>query len=102
MLGLDQTAVVYTEHATTGLYSVVAKTGLKVRLAHIRGGETAGDRAELSATRNMLFEPDYVMPETAQVEVDGIRWQPKPGTFEALRDWNSNIVYRRADVVRQS
>lgn len=104
MLGLDQVAVVYTVTAATGLYTTVATTGLRCRLAHIdnRPAATAPDRAELAAIRNMLWEPSYVMPEQAQVEVAGIRWNPVPGTFGAFRGPSGAVVYRRCDLVRVS
>lgn len=100
---LDQRANVYTGASGTGRYTVLAKSNLSCRLMHlnIRLVPTAIDRAELSAMRDMMFDPDYVMPEQCQVEVDGIRWQPKPGTFGAFRDWNSNVVYRNCQVLRQ-
>lgn len=50
--------------------------------------------------RNLIFDPDYMMPENCQVEVDDIRWQPSAGTFGAYRDWASNIAYRRCDAMR--
>lgn len=104
MIGLDQTATIYTEHASTGLYSVVDRSDLACRLVHvdIGGAQSGGARAELAALRSMLFEPDYVMPETAQVEVSGIRWQPVAGTFGAFRGPSGTVEYRRCDVVRQS
>lgn len=100
MIGLDQTAIVYTEAPVTGAFTVVAKSGLRCRLAHVRGGGSQPERAELAALRNMLWEPDYVLPETAQVEVDGIRWNPVPGTFGAMRGPSGTVLYRRCDVVR--
>lgn len=98
----DQVADVYTEHAVTGRYTVLAKSRLACRLSHIplNRVQRSGDRAELAAMRNMLFDPEYAMPEQCQVAVDGVRWQPMPGTFGAYRDWNSELVYRRADVIR--
>lgn len=101
-LGLDQIGDVYTEHAVTGRYNALAKTRLPLRLVHmpLRHISTGADRAELAGMRNLIFDGTYQMPEQCQVEVDGTRWQPKPGTFGAYRDWNSNVVYRRCDATR--
>lgn len=102
-MGLTQSATVYAEDAATGAYTTVLKSGLKCRLVHVgrQTATTAGERAELAAIRNLLFEPDYVMPETAQIEVDSIRWAPVAGTFGAFRGPSGAVVFRRADVVRQ-
>ncbi len=100
---LDQVGTVYTEAATSGRYTVLAKSNLACRLIHmpLRHVTTGSDRAKLAGMRNLMFDPEYIMPEECQVEVDGVRWQPKPGTFGAYRDWNSNVAYRRCDAVRQ-
>lgn len=102
MIGLIQVATVFTENPTTGAFDVVAKSDLKCRLAHIDGqpAATAPDRAEFAAMRNMLWEPEYVLPETAQVLVDGVRWNPVAGTFGAMKGPSGAVVYRRADVRR--
>jgi hypothetical protein len=104
VIGLDQRSTVYSENAATGLYDTVAKADLKCRLAHVntRPAASGNERAELAAIRNMLFDPSYVMTENVQVLVDGVRWQPVPGTFGALRGPSGRVVYRRCDVVRQS
>lgn len=100
---LDQIATVYTENASTGRYTDLANSGLACRLMHLnlQPAATSSDRAEFAAMRDMMFDPDYAMPEQCQVEVDGVRWQPRPGTFGAFRDWNGDLVYRRATVLRQ-
>jgi hypothetical protein len=102
VLGLIQTATVYTENPTTGIFDVVAKTGLPCRLAHIdrQPAATAPDRAEFAAMRNMLWEPGYVLPETAQVDVEGVRWNPVAGTFGAMKGPSGAVTYRRCDVRR--
>jgi hypothetical protein len=80
----------------------VLRTGLRCRLAHvqIQPARTAPDRAELAAMRTLIWEPGYVLPETAQVEVEGIRWNPVAGTFGAMRGPTGAVAYRRADVRR--
>lgn len=101
MLGLVQVATVYGEGVST--FDQVLKTDLACRLSHVnaeRAG-TLADRAELLATRRLLWGPEYVMPEGAQVDVDGIRWQIVAGTYAAMRGPNGQVVYRAADAVRQ-
>lgn len=102
-LGLDQTAVVYAENATTGLFDVVVNPELKCRLAHLnaRNASTGSDRQELASLRRVLWEPSYVMPEGSQLLVDGVRWQPVRGTFAAYRGPAGQVSVRAADAVRQ-
>jgi hypothetical protein len=103
ILGLNATAAVYGRDAVTSRFTTVLRTGLRCRLAHVpRGGQTGPDRAELAALRVLLWEPGYVMPETAQIEVDGVRWQPVAGTFGALKGPIGAVTYRQADVRRQA
>lgn len=105
MIGLLDTAVVYTRDAATGAFSTVAQSALACRLAHVnqQPGATGDQRAELAAMRNLLWDPSYVMPELCQVEVnaDGVRWQPEKGTFGAFRGPMGTVIYRRCDLRRQ-
>lgn len=101
MFGLDQTCSVYTPHATTGAYTVLAKSNLACRLAYVeQGGSAIGDeRAPIGTKRRLLWSEDYTMPDNAQVLVDGQRWNVKDGTYGALRGPGSAVVYRRCEVV---
>ena len=102
MIGLDMVGDVYTETPATGAYTTVERSGLRCRLAHVnqQPAATGADRAELAAIRNLLWEPGYEMPETAQVDVAGVRWNVVPGTFGAYRGPTGAVVYRRCDLVR--
>lgn len=101
-LGLDQTATVYTPNGTDGQYTVSAKTGLKCRLALTSvSGDMGPNRAEADGTRRLLWGPDYVMPEEAQVEVAGEgRWNIQAGTLAAPRNLAGAVEYRRAEVTK--
>lgn len=106
MIGLDQTATVYTPNGTTGAFDVTAKTGLACRLAHLGGAgqSPADERADPAGRRRLLWDPAYTMPEPAQVIVagdsGGDRWSVQPETVEAIRGPLGTVVYRRAAVVR--
>lgn len=102
MIGLDQTMDTYTADPTTGQYTVLAQAGVRCRLMHVnrQPAATAADRAELGALRDLIWEPSYVLPETAQVEVESVRWNPVAGTFGAYRGPSGALVYRRADAMR--
>lgn len=108
MIGLDQLATVYTEHATTGAYTVVAKSDLACRLAVISAetAGTGGDRQELTSARRLLWGADYAtMPDNAQIEVDGQRWNIRSGTVtpiytglgaaRALEHWHAEVERAR-------
>lgn len=101
MFGLDQTATVYTPNGTTGDFTVVVQASLICRLAYIeQGGSGIGaEREPIGQRRRLLWEADYTMPETAQVEIDSQRWNVLAGTVGAIRGVNGAVVYRRCEVV---
>ncbi len=97
---LDETAAVYTEDAS-GAFNVLARADLACRLGHVsaRGASGAVERAELVATRRLVWPADYVMPERCQIEIDGQRWNPVHGSF-AAPTVAGRVAYRACDVVR--
>lgn len=102
MFGLNRTADVYTPHATTGAYTVLAKSGLRCRLAvQTRGAnlDPASERDEDVRGRRLLWDEAYTMPSNAQVEIDSTRWNVVPGTIEAMTGLGSTAYYRRCDVI---
>lgn len=101
--GFDQFCDVYSANPTTGRFNVLQKAGLACRLIHVdlRFATSTAARAELMEIRDLLFDGSYTMPEQCQVDIGGVRFQPEAGTFEALRDWNSVVAYRKCQVVRQ-
>jgi hypothetical protein len=100
-IGLDQTCTVYTPSVSTGEYTVVATSGLSCRLALIgTTGDMGPSRTEIPGARRLMWGPDYLMPETAQVEIDGERWNIQAGTLAAPRDLSGSVVYRRAEVTK--
>lgn len=102
MYGLDQTASVYTPNGADGDFDVLAKSGLVCRLAYIQqgGSDIGGEREDIGQRRRLLWAEAYTMPDTAQIEVEGQRWNVLAGTFGALRGPTSAVVYRRCEVVR--
>ena len=101
MIGLDQTASVYTPDGTDGSYTVLATSSLQCRLTHNTTvqKEPAEERAEVAHQRRLLWDPDYTMPSNCEVLVAGQRWSVQPETIEAIRGANSAVVYNRATVV---
>lgn len=100
---LDKTCDVYIENPATGALTVVARADLQCRLGIIsaQGASSAPERAELVAMRRLVWGPDYVMPERCQVEIDGERWNPLPGSFLAPTwPFTGVVVYRSVDIVR--
>jgi hypothetical protein len=91
----------FTPNATDGAYTVAGPT-FACRLAHQRAGSTATplDRAELAATRRLIWEPGVPLPaECEVVDGDGQRWRPVDGTRALLTDWNGAGVYRVCEAV---
>ena len=102
MFGLNKTAIVYTPHATTGAYTVAAKTGLRCRLAYIEqgGSRIGGEREAIGSKRRLLWAEAYTMPDDAQVLIDSQRWNVKEGTCGELTGIDgSTVIYRRCEVV---
>lgn len=95
---LDQLATVYDDADD---YSTVVQSNLACRLVHLTTATAtaAGDRAELMSIRDLLWDPAYVMPEGAQVDIGGVRWQTVRGTFGAPRR-RGVVAYRRCQVER--
>lgn len=94
---LDQTGTVYDD---ADAYTTVVNAALACRLVHIdRASATAGERAELMSLRELMWDPSYVMPEGAQVAIDGVRWQTVRGTFGAPRR-RGVVAYRICQVER--
>jgi len=100
MLGLNQTATVYTPNGTTGAYTVVAQAALPVRLVVPGAGRMNPERDEAAPVSRLLWGSGYTMPETAQIDVGGVRWNVKAGTVTPVRWIDATIVYHRCDVER--
>lgn len=102
MYGLDQSANVYTPAPADGDYTVLAKSGLVCRLAYVRHDavDIGPERADIGSLRRLLWAEAYTMPDTAQIEVDGERWNVLAGTVGVLRGPTSVAIYRRCDVER--
>jgi hypothetical protein len=101
-LVLLSTATVYGENPSTGRYDTVIKAGLACDLAHLpMVSRNYGERMETMSTRILRWDPSYVMPENAQVLIDGVRWQVQAGTFELRVGSNGALLFRQCDVVRQ-
>lgn len=98
MFGFIDTAAVYTP-GSDGSYTVLAKTLASARLCITPIAAPAGSRVELEAAPRLLWTDDYAMPEAAQVEVSGARFNVKAGTYDALRGPSGAVTYRRVDVV---
>ncbi len=101
MLGLIDTGIVYTPDPATGAYTVVARTGLACRLVQQGMSTDMGPaRAEKAPGPKLLWDASYVMPESAQLEISGVRWNVEPGTLYAPRLPDGTVYYRAAQVVR--
>ena len=100
---LDQFATVYGPVAGTGRYTNVLKTYLPCRLVLINtmSPQSGGARTELMAARDFYWDPAWTMPETAQVVVDGVRWQIQAGTIQPMRAGSSAVLLYRCSVIRQ-
>lgn len=104
---LDKTVIVYTQHATTGEYSVVANASLSCRLkpASRQAAATAGDRRELADLRRLTWPASYTMPAECQIAVasglDAGRWNVIIETVaEVQLPGQATAAFRAADCLR--
>lgn len=95
------TATVYGRNGS-GAWATAVKSSLACRLEVplIQPSATGPQREELADMRDLKWDPTYVMPEVAQIEIDSVRWNVMAGTFRALRGPLEQIVYRQCDVRR--
>lgn len=100
MIGLDQTASVYTP-GSDGDYTVLNTNSLVCRLVHFTasGNQPADERADLAPLRRLLWESSYTMPANAQILVESKRWNVEPKTVEAIRGVDGSTEYYRCTVV---
>lgn len=98
----DKVASVYPADPTD--FQVAVKTDLVCGLFHLNTSSpsTGVERTELQADRRLMWDPAYEIPEGAQVEIDGERWQTVIGTFQHHSRNNTPNAYRRCDVLRVS
>lgn len=95
-------ADVYTVN-TRGAYTVLAQAALPVRLAvlSLHGTTSLPERAEMAALRRLSWGPGYTMPDHAQVEIGGERWNVVQDTLTAhVYPPTGAVVRYSADVVR--
>lgn len=95
------TAVVYTPSPSTGAYTVVASSALRGRLALVTITAPMGNgRAELASARRWLWPSTFVMPDSAQLEVDGVRWNVVAGSVGNERGPSGQTIIQRCEVVK--
>jgi hypothetical protein len=99
MLGLDQLATVYVR-GPDDTFNVVHRDNLPVRLSSVGEEGTASERAELAATRNMMYGPGYTLPEESEIEVENERWTIVRGTQSRWRGPDGRVYYQRVNLVR--
>lgn len=95
-------AVVYSQGAGGG-YTTVEQPGLPCGLGILNPGgvNTVYERAELGQARVLYWSEDYTMPEHAQLEIDGERWNVVAGSVTAVAwPFTGTVVYRSCDVRR--
>jgi membrane protein implicated in regulation of membrane protease activity len=102
---LFQTADVYTKDAGTGKWTVQSRTGLQCRLATQQyltnqHGSGTPDRSRGLPGRRLIWVEEYELPQSAQVEVDGQRWNVVQGSEMRAEDKHGEVYYRGADVLR--
>jgi hypothetical protein len=102
---LTQTAAVYGR-AANGQFTVLLTSGLACRLLHLNTDDapSGSARSELAARRRFVWDAAYVfpaLPAQAQIEVDGLRWNPvNTNAIETIRWTDGTACYKRVDCIR--
>lgn len=97
---------VYTRSAS-GAFDLLDEGDLNCRLFDVSRDMSASnaDRSELAEAGNLHFAPDYVMPETAQIELTspadlaGSRFNVQRNSVRRIAPFAS-IIQQRCDVIR--
>jgi hypothetical protein len=95
---------VYTEGS--GDFDNLVKAGLACRSLTVnRQPQNIPARAEGAPLRRLIWEPDFEMPDFAQVEVtggglDGQRWNVIHESIELIEWLDGSPAFRRAYIVR--
>lgn len=101
---LTDTAAVYDDAGVSGAYDHLLKAALPCRFSTVSTGpaRTGRERAELASTAELYWTEDYVMPNGAQVELngDGVRWDVRPGTVRRPTMPDDSASYGVCDLVR--
>lgn len=99
MIGLDQTAAIYTP-GSDGDYTVLAKSGLACRLVVTRqnASSPAEERVDPASGVMLLWGPGYTMPGNAQALIGGSRYNVQAQTAAKIRGASSAVIYQRAAV----
>jgi hypothetical protein len=102
LFGLVHIATVYTPNGTTGEYTVVAQSNLPCRLVYIQNapGALENERAAIGENRRLLWSDEYVMPDEAQVDINGTRWNVRAGTYGTPTGPDGTVIYRRCEVTQ--
>lgn len=100
--GLNNTMAVFTPDSD-GAYTVEAQTDVVCRLNHIsrNPANLGGEREAIGDDRLLMWSQVYVMPDDAQIEIDGQRWNVREGSCDEITGADfSTIVYRRCQVMK--
>ena len=99
MFGLNTSADIYVPDAN-GDFTQLDRAALPCRLAVItvRPADTGDDRERIGQRRRLLWDADYTMPASAQVEISGRRWNVLDGSYSALTDSGTATHYSRCEV----
>lgn len=101
MIGFIDTVLVYTPAPSGGNYTVLAATLTSCRLAQVAAATTVGTgRVEIEQVPRLLWTDAYDMPNAAQIEVAGVRYNVRAGTYTPIRGPSGAVMYRRCDVVK--
>ena len=102
MIGLIDSADVYMPNATDGSYTTLVQPALPCRLAVARRGPegVGGERENIGTQWRLLWEQAYTMPDEAQVDINGERWNVLAGTVAKIRGIGGEVVYRRCELTK--
>lgn len=97
----DTTMDVYAPNLTDGAYTVQTASGVRCRLIEFGSGMTRSreERASMIGYMLLVYDPAAtVLPDDAQVEMRGDRWNVVAGSDTDFRGPTGKVAYHSCDV----
>lgn len=97
----DTTMDVYAPNLVDGAYTVLTGTGVRCRLIEFGSGMARGreERAAMIGYMMLVYDSaSTALPDDAQVEIRGDRWNVVVGSDTDFRGPTGVIAYRSCDV----
>lgn len=94
---LKQHAIVYVEDPATERYDIVHNPDLRCWQTYNSAARTGPIRVEFTESRQLLWDPNYVMPHDARVKIGDEMWAIEEGSVFELYGPRNDLILRRSN-----